>query len=112
MITYPCINLAHDCLTSVIKCKTFAYKNTNAETSTAVSQKPPTASDEQSLPVMVLHCSTKSIKPKMTTPLMSTNTKTEPEPISLELFNRAAVDLNQKGEIELERYKKYLFNHD
>ena len=44
----------------------------------------------------------------MSTPLMSTNTKTEP--LSLELFNCAAVDLNQKGEIELERYKKYLFN--
>ena len=40
----------------------------------------------------------------MATPLMSTNTKTEP--LSLELFNRAAADLNQKGEIELERYKK------
>ena len=41
---------------------------------------------------------------------MSTNTKTEP--LSLELFNRAAVDLDQKGEIELERYKKYLFNRE
>ena len=41
---------------------------------------------------------------------MSTNTKTEPEPLSLELFNRAAMDLDKKGEIEIERYKKYLFN--
>ena len=39
---------------------------------------------------------------------MSTNTKTEP--LSLELFNRAAADLDQKGEIEFERYRKYLFN--
>ena len=46
----------------------------------------------------------------MATPLMSTNTKTEP--LSLELFNCAAVDWNQKGEIELERYRKYLFNHE
>ena len=30
----------------------------------------------------------KTIKPKMSTPSMSTNTKTEP--LSLELFNRAA----------------------
>ena len=52
----------------------------------------------------------KPIKPKMATPLMSTNTKTEP--LSLELFNCAAADLNQKGEIELERYRKYLFNHE
>ena len=52
----------------------------------------------------------KPIKPKMATPLMSTNTKTEP--LSLELFNHAAADLDQKGEIEFERYKKYLFNHE
>ena len=29
------------------------------------------------------------------------STKTQTEPISLELFNRAAVDLDKKGEIEL-----------
>ena len=52
----------------------------------------------------------KTIKLKTPTPLVSTNTKTEP--LSLELFNRAAADLDQKGEIELQRYKKYLFNHD
>ena len=34
------------------------------------------------------------------------------EPISLELFNRAAVDLDKKGEIELRHYKKYLFNQN
>ena len=50
----------------------------------------------------------KTIKPKISTPSMLTNTKTEP--LSLELFNRATVDLDQKSEIELERYKKYLFN--
>ena len=52
----------------------------------------------------------KPIKLKMATPLMSTNTKTEP--LSLEPFNHAAADLNQKDEIELERYRKYLFNHE
>ena len=45
----------------------------------------------------------------MATPLTSTNTT---EPLSLELFNCAAVDLDRKGEIEIEHYKKYLFNHD
>ena len=35
----------------------------------------------------------KTIKPKMSTPSKSTNTKIEP--LSLELFNHAAVDLNQ-----------------
>ena len=53
----------------------------------------------------------KLIKLKTATPLTSTTTKTELEPISLELFNHAAADLDKKGEIELECYKKYLFNH-
>ena len=44
--------------------------------------------------------------------LPSTKTQTETEPISLELFNRAAADLNKKGEIELKHYRKYLFNHN
>ena len=65
-------------------------------------------SDELSLPKLVPHCQMKTIKLKTATPSMSTNTKTEP--LSLELFNCAAVDLDQKGEIELEKYKKYLFN--
>ena len=81
-------------------------KNTNVDTTTAVSHKPNT-SDEQSLPTLVPHQHTKLIKPKTATPLTSTKNA---EPISLELFNRAAVDLDKKGEIELEHYKKYLFN--
>ena len=48
----------------------------------------------------------------MALPSTNTNKQTETEPISLELFNRAAADLNDKGEIEFERYKKYLFNRD
>ena len=75
-------------------------QNTNVDTTNAISQKPPTTSDEQSLPIMVLHHQMKPIKPKMATPLMSANTKTEP--LSLELFNHAAVDLDKKGEIEIE----------
>ena len=55
------------------------------------------------------HC-TKSNKPKMALP--STKTPTKTEPISLELFNRAATNLNEKGEIELKRYQKYLFNRE
>ena len=86
-------------------------KNTNVDTTPAVSHKP-TTSDEQSLPTLVPRHHTKLIKPKMATPLTSTTTKTELAPISLELFNCAAVDLDKKGEIELECYKKYLFNRD
>ena len=51
---------------------------------------------------------TKLNKPKMSTPLPSTTTETEP--ISLELFNRAAVDLDKKGDMELNCYRKYFFN--
>ena len=83
-------------------------KNTNVDTTTAVSCKP-TTSDEQSLPKLVPRQHTKLIKPNTATPLISTKNA---EPISLELFNHAAVDLDKKGEIELERYKKYLFNHE
>ena len=68
-------------------------------------EKPQITSDELSLPTLVPHChQMKPIKLKMATPLMSTNTKTEP--LSLELFNHAAVDLDQKGEIELRDIQK------
>ena len=53
---------------------------------------------------------TKSNKPKMALP--SAITPTETEPISLKLFNRAATDLDEKGEIQLKKYQKYLFNRD
>ena len=54
------------------------------------------------------HHHTKSNKPKMALP--STKMQTETEPISLELFNRAATDLNEKGEIQLKKYQKYFYN--
>ena len=84
-------------------------KNTNVDTTTAVSQKP-TISDEQPLPTLAPRCHMEPIKPKMNKPPTSTNTKTEP--LSLELFNRPAADLDKKGEIEIEKYKKYLYNFD
>ena len=83
-------------------------QNKNIDTTIAVSQNPQITTDELLLPTLVPHRQMKTIKPKTFTPSMSTNTKTEL--LSLELFNRAAADLDQKGEIELERYKKYLFN--
>ena len=83
-------------------------QNKNIGTTTAVSQTPQITSDELSLPTLVPCLQMKTIKLKTSTPLTSTNTKTEP--LSLELFNHAAADLDQKGEIELEKYKKYLFN--
>ena len=82
-------------------------KNTNIDATNAVSQKSSPTCNEQSLPAMVPHCHhTKSNKLKMALP------PTKTEPISLELFNCAAADLNEKGEIKLKRYRKYLFNCD
>ena len=84
-------------------------KNTNIDTTNAVSQKSSSTHNDQSLPAMVpRHHHTKSNKLKMALP----STKPQTEPISLELFNRAVADLNEKGEIELKRYRKYLFNRD
>ena len=75
-------------------------KNTNIDTTNAVSQKSSPTCNKQSLPAMVPHCHhTKSNKLKMTLP----PTKTQTEPISLELFNRCCcTDLNEKGEIGTE----------
>ena len=44
-------------------------------------------------------------------PLPSTATTSEyqSEPISLEMFNHAAADLNDKGVINIKKYKKYLY---
>ena len=86
-------------------------KTTNLDTTNAVSRNSSSTCDEQSLLAMVprRHC-TKSNKPKMALP--STKTPTKMEPISLELFNRSATDLNEKGEIELKKYQKYLFNRE
>ena len=44
-------------------------------------------------------------------PLPSTSTTTDykSEPLSLEMFNCTATDLNEKGIINLKKYKKYLY---
>ena len=41
-------------------------------------------------------------------PSISTSTDYKTGPISLEMFNRAAADLNDKGVINMKRYQKYL----
>ena len=84
-------------------------KNTNLESADAVSQQLPVR-DEQSLLIMVpRRHHTKTNKLKLATP---TSTPTETEPISLKLFNRAAADLDAKGEIQLKEYRKYSFDRD
>ena len=87
-------------------------KPTNLETTNAVSRKSSPNCNEQSSPTMVPHHPTKSNKPKMALPSTNINKQTEIEPISLELFNRAAANLDAKGEIQLKKYHKYLFHKD
>ena len=98
----------------------------NALTSVAVpqlsSQTPP---DELVLPpVLVPKLQMETTKPSMTIPVSyqppklkllpttsTTSTDYMSEPLSLEMFNHAATDLNKKGVINLKRYKKYLHQH-
>ena len=42
-------------------------------------------------------------------PSTSTTSKYQTEPISLEMFNCAVADLNNKGVINIKKYKKYLY---
>ena len=85
-------------------------KSTNLETTNAVSRKSSPTRDEQSIPVMFpCRHHTKSNKLKMTAP---STTPSEFEPISLKQFNRAAADLDAKGEIQLRKYQKYLFSQE
>ena len=80
-----------------------------------LSQTPP---DELILPpVMVPKLQMETAKPSTTVsipfhpfqlePMTSTNVKTRP--LSLEMFNHAATDLNDKGIINLKKYSKYLY---
>ena len=42
-------------------------------------------------------------------PPTSTATDYKSEPLSLQMFNHAATDLNKKGVINLKKYKKYVY---
>ena len=42
-------------------------------------------------------------------PMPSTSTDYKSKPLSLEMFNHATTNLNEKGVINLRRYKKYLY---
>ena len=92
----------------------------NALTSVAVPQLSQTPPDELVLPpVLVPKLQMETTKPPTTIsipyhtsqlePLPSTSTGYKSEPLSLEMFNHAATDLNEKGVINLKRYKKYLY---
>ena len=90
----------------------------NALTNVAVPHLPQTPPDELVLPPVLVPklqlekpLTTISV-PYHTThmePLPSTSTDYKSKPLSLEMFNHAATDLNEKGVINLIRYKKYLY---
>ena len=97
-----------------------SQSNKNALTSAAVLQLSQTPPDELILsPIMVHKLQMETTKPSTTisvpyhpsqlepSPVTSTDFKTEP--LSLEMFNHVATDLNEKGIINLKRYNKYLY---
>ena len=94
----------------------------NALTSVTVPQLSQTPPDELVLPpVLVTKLQMETTKlpttisvPYCTShlePLPLTSTDYKNEPLSLEMYNRAATDLNEKGVINLKRYKMYLHPH-
>ena len=88
----------------------------NALTTVAVPQLLQTPPDELVLPPVLvpklqLEKPTTISVPYHTShmdPLPSTSTDYKTELLSLEMFNRAATDLNEKGVINFKKYKKYL----
>ena len=93
----------------------------NALTSVTVPQLSQTPPDELVLPpVLVPKLQMETTKPPTTIsvpyhpsqwePLPTTSTDYTSGPLSLEMFNCAATNLNEKGVINLKRYKKYLYH--
>ena len=90
-------------------------------TPTAVSTLPQTTLDELILPLVIVPRLQVTTSPSSTEPVQLNpgpvylNWKSKQismdvtsEPISLEIFNRAACDLNTKGVINLKKYNHYL----
>ena len=95
---------------------TSSQNNDNVISLVAVSQLSQTPPDELFLPpVMVPKLQMETEKPSTTmdipfqlepSPINTTDIKTRP--LSLEMFNHAVNDLNDKGVINLKKYTKYL----
>ena len=95
---------------------TSSQNNDDVITPVTVSRLSQTPPDELFLPpIMVPKLQMRTAKPSTTTsipfqlepsPLNSTDVKTGP--LSLEMFNRATTDLNDKGIINLKKYSRYL----
>ena len=90
----------------------------NTLTNVAVPQLPQTLPGEPVLsPVLIPKLQLKKSPTNISVPchathmepLPSTSTDYKSKPLSLEMFNRAATNLNEKGIINLKKYKKYLY---
>ena len=92
-------------------------QNTNALTTVAIPQQPQPSPECMLPPALMPKLHTSNPQPVVLyhathmEPLHSTSAATnyQSEPISLEMFNRAASDLNDKGVINIKKYKKYLY---
>ena len=107
-----------DSLLPILAEQALSQNTKNALTAVAVPQQLQSPPDELILPP-VLVPKLQTTKPQPTVPyraapvepLPSTSTATDyiSKPISLEMFNHAATDLNKKGVINIKKYKKYLY---
>ena len=92
-------------------------QNTNALTTVAVPQQPQPSPEHMLPPALMPKLQTPKPQPVVPyratpmepLPLTSATTDYQSEPISLEMFNHAASDLNDKGVINIKKYKKYLY---
>ena len=107
-----------DSLLPILSEQAPSQNSKNAITTIAVPQLSQTLPDECILPP-VLVPKLQLEKPTTTIsvpyhashmdPMPSTSTDYKSKPLSLEMFNHATTDLNEKGVINLKKYKKYLY---
>ena len=107
-----------DSLLPILAERALSQNTKNALTTVAVPQQLQTPPDEcVSPPVLMPKLHTSQPQPVVPyhtpyvklLPSTSTTADYRSEPILLEMFNRAATDLNKKGIINIKRYKKYLY---
>ena len=107
-----------DSLLPTLAERTLPQNAKNALTTVAVPQQSqPSPATSVLPPVLMPKLPTtkpQPVVPYRTTPMeplpsTSATSEYQSEPISLEMFNRAASDLNDKGIINIKKYKKYLY---
>ena len=107
-----------DSLLAILSEQAPSQNTKNALTTVAVPQQLKPPPDELILPpILVPKLQMTKLPPTVPyhathmEPLPSNSTATDykSKPISLEMFNCAATDLNEKGVINLKKYKKYLY---